>query len=70
LSLIFDVIGVPRSGETQHIKNAQARKFLESQVRACLLAFLRAVVRDGRSIIVACYTIFIYSLTHLLPLTC
>lgn len=32
LSLIFDVIGVPKAGETMHIKNAQAKKFLESQV--------------------------------------
>jgi serine/threonine protein kinase len=29
LSLIFDVIGAPRSGEVAHITNKQARKFLQ-----------------------------------------
>lgn len=31
LSLIFDVIGYPRSADVAHIRNAQAKKFLESQ---------------------------------------
>lgn len=31
LSLIFDSIGSPSPAQVQHIKNAQARKFLESQ---------------------------------------
>ena len=32
LTLIFDIIGCPKANETQHIKNSQAKKFLESQV--------------------------------------
>lgn len=31
LSLIFDVIGAPQANEIVHIKNGQAKKFLESQ---------------------------------------
>lgn len=41
LSLIFDVIGSPLSSEISHIKNSQARKFLDSQIAKRKVPFSR-----------------------------
>jgi len=41
LSLIFDVIGSPKSTDVDHIRNAQAKKFLESQVNKTKKSFSR-----------------------------
>jgi serine/threonine protein kinase len=39
LTLIFDVIGTPLKEQVSHIKNSQAKKFLESQVGKCSVSY-------------------------------
>ena len=39
LALIFDILGFPLPDELRHIKNSQAKKFLDSQVRKVGIPF-------------------------------
>lgn len=43
LTMIFDVIGGPSQEETSHIKNSQAKKFLESQYNKPTIPFMTCI---------------------------